>query len=233
MAQIKGGIFAKGKGGSEGIPTITIASSQMLTINTAQLTNEQFDIINSNNVIYLEAPDGSASTFCQYHITGISNLIFDSPRLDYDLETIEYYEISIDTSTKVLTYLTKSFSGGGKQLYEHNIQLSGQVVNDYAWIFVRIINDIPLPFVKHGDYVNGVNQSLQKFFEDNGFDGTDMAKMYMCEMQVGNNAGRYMGIGARFDSQYSIHYFKVWDTISTSSVNFGNTTLRGDIVRAL
>ena len=233
MAEIKGLINAKGKGGSEGIPTIIIELSQMLTSNTAQLTNEQFDIINSNNVIYLEAPDGSASIFYQYHITGVSNLIFDSPHLDYDLERIEYYEISIDTSTKVLTYLFKSFSGGGKQLYEHNIQLSGQVGSDYAWFFVRIINDSPLPFVKHGDYVNGVNQSLPKFFEDNGFDGTDMAKMYMCEMQVGNNAGRYMGIGARYNTTYSLYYFKVWDTVATNSVDFVNTTLRGDIVRTL
>ena len=114
--------------------------------------------------------------------------------------------------------------GGGKQLYQHNILLTGSVmINGYDRYFripITITNDSNLPFVKRVNYVEGQNIDLFNWFSSKGLDGTTAQKsLAVCGFSIDLQYLCY-GVGySETDERIRIMIH------SDSSFALGNTTI--------
>ena len=124
-------------GNIKSIPTITIDASQMLSESTAQLTDEQFEIIENNSFINVVMPNSQSFGF---------NCFIDAYE-DYHLalceggaSEISYFSVSINSSTKVATISMGTFQSG-KKLYQHLVHISLNATNDFGSCELIITND--------------------------------------------------------------------------------------------
>lgn len=130
MAQIKGGLFAKGGGnnGGVGFPVIEITLDQVDN-DDINFTEEQFNQIMACGNFTLKFPDG---TF--YNFIGTNNSLQASAYFyaiqDNQTTTpteLQILQLSIVKSTYVGTIspnvYTNGGGGGGSQLYQHNIRI--------------------------------------------------------------------------------------------------------------
>lgn len=131
------------------VPSITITIEQMTSATTAQLTDEQYDILDNNINIYVTVPQGFSIMIYklgseEHNIWFTSNANLSN---DNVLE-VNNFVISVNKTTKVVTIVeaknvvanptlegtesdlegieidgTKYKVGGGKQLYQHNISI--------------------------------------------------------------------------------------------------------------
>lgn len=117
------------------IPTITIDVSQMTDESHAQLTDEQYEIIENNSFINVVFPNGTSCGFNRftdayegYHLAMCSG----------DTSSITYFTASIDSSTKIATIAIGEFSGGKTQ-YQHNLVITN---SNFGYHFtLTITND--------------------------------------------------------------------------------------------
>ena len=138
---------------SGGTPTITIDVSQMIDQTTAQLTNEQYEIIENNGFINVVLPNSQSCGFNRfidaygdYHLAMCSG----------GASEITYFSVSINSTTKIATISIGDFSGGGSQLYQHNIYVRDNLFH----LTIKIINDNNTMFT---------SQSLLQWLKDNNF----------------------------------------------------------------
>ena len=123
------------------IPTITIDVSQMTDESHAQLTDEQYEIIENNSFINVVFPNGTSCGFNRF-IDGYEG--YHLAMCSGNTSEITYFTASIDSTTKIATIVIGDFNGSGK-LYQHNISIKWQP-NNAMNLFVKIINDNNTPF---------------------------------------------------------------------------------------
>ena len=96
--------------GGNAIPHITIELSQMIGSYTAQLTNEQYDLINKNSACYISLPNDDELLFTKINsslIEGLGKIALSAyiPDLPED-KFATFYIVAIDKTTKSATIQT-------------------------------------------------------------------------------------------------------------------------------
>ena len=114
MAQIKGGLFAKGGGTSGGaIPTITIEVSQVIDASSIQLTQAQVDILSENNFVNLDMQNITQMPLVKLMQNSNMPTIDFSSGLTEDVSGYTYMQFSVDKSTLVATIGQQVIASGG------------------------------------------------------------------------------------------------------------------------
>lgn len=152
----------------KGIPTITIEASQMTDESHAQLTDEQFEILENNSFINVVFPDGTRCGFnCfvdgyeGYHLAMCSG----------GTSEITYYSAIIDSSTKIATLSIGDFSAGAKT-YQHNLKLTASYGNRTLHVFLTIITS---KYTTAMDF-DGLLEYLAS--QDRYYEGNSLTKVY-------------------------------------------------------
>lgn len=208
------------------IPTLLIDFSQMYSQNVINLSPEQVELLNTFSVLYLDIPPASDvihQVIVKNEDTMNNKLSFTGYELDTTNNQVKVNEFLIDTTGNTMT-ISSITLGASKQLYQHNIILTGSVlINGYDRYFripFSITNDSELPFVKNGDYVEGQNLNLFTWFSSRGLDGTTAQKsLAVCGFSIDLQYLCY-GVG------YSVADSRIRIMIQTdSSFTLGNTTV--------
>lgn len=199
------------------IPTITIDVAQFTDETTAQLTDEQYNILSNNSIVNVITPVNSKElAFLKYTNDNATNIGF-SGILAYNSNnnTYDIVNITIDTTTKIATIVNKSISTG-KQLYQHNIVLTAFTNNDKIMVF-PIITDSDTPFTL---------STLAQFLYNNGY--TDNNNMVGVSGYSNLSGDIYwQGIFASTTSQVKVYSAKI-------NQSYGNDITRiTDNVKAL
>lgn len=215
-----GNVKGKSSGGG-GIPVITLEASQMVDSTHIQFTEEQYNTIVNNGAFYLD-------------ILGSQQLLMTCVNAS-NLADIQCYNISqtgsglqlatIDLNkTTYIGVLGISPYPQAKQLYQHNIQLNGTLINTTSTITLMftIISSSNLPFVKSNDYVSGTNQNLNQWLKDNHF--TLGIKYFNANGATSNNSFA-IGIATSGDNYFYTHYGS-----NNSPSQLVNTTLIDDVI---
>jgi hypothetical protein len=151
----------------EPIPTITIEASQM-SGTTCQLTDEQFEILNSNPVVYIIMADGRTGTFFKETLASQSDTIINFISFANDVnqeDKVETYAfiMIIDTTDKTAIYSYNEI-GGGKQLYQHNAIITYTFNGTTRMKLYPVINDSNVAFTQ---------ATFSKYLYDNNFKTKD------------------------------------------------------------
>lgn len=180
MAEIKGLINAKGKGGSGGTTKIFLADADYITITQDDLGSWSFPTSEIADIEFLTPESEDYPTESDF-ADGDLLYVYSEEVVEEDGEPVEIkkeiqaiYEIRyIENNSVVLQkrlLIPQSSGGGGStQLYKHDIKLSGTLNSNNSLLFATIINDSPLPFVKSADYVDGTNIDLMAWLRTNGY----------------------------------------------------------------
>ena len=209
MAQIKGGLFAKGGGnnGGGGFPTIDLEASQIITnpdtTQSIQFTQDQYDLIMSTLCFKLNFPmntfsfvfsgfdGGGAGTVLLYNVAPLSNSV------------ITIYKLEITKSTLLASFTALTYPSG-KQLYQHNIWFYTESGTNTTRGTLTIINDDDTPLNTISllaTYLNGKgfvdsthranyigfarNKANNLDFEQIGMYAPNTTTIYICAKQVG------------------------------------------------
>lgn len=148
------------------LPTIEIEFSQMTSQTTAQLTQDQVDILSNNGVVNIINSDGDKRTYTKVIETS-GTLGFSTPIIEVS-QTKTYWEVVVDTSDNSVELNEKTISGG-KQLYQHNVFITTNPDNTPKYtISVQIYNDDPTQFTEatfHAWLVNNGYERVNKYTE--------------------------------------------------------------------
>ena len=197
MAQIKGGLFAKGGGnnGGAGFPTIDLDASQIITnpdtTQSIQFTQDQYDLIMSTLCFKLNFPmntfsfvfsgfdGGGAGTVLLYNVAPLSNSV------------ITIYKLEITKSTLIGSFVALTYP----QLYQHNIKFYYHYQGTYIYYHLTITNNSNTPFT-----INSIEQWLQ----DKGFTDANNSVYNLCWGNMSNNF--IQGLYTNGSYWYSITY---------------------------
>jgi len=193
------------------IHTITIDAEQMLSLDTAQLTEEQFDILDSNNIVSVNLPTGDNLIFTKMADTEV--VVTYTSGVDYDVDTMatNYFIVETVRSTKIATILGNTISKAEK-LYQHNIELSNS--DDGGTILISIINNIP-------DAMTYVD--LNTFLTSNGFTYSNTSHMHNFYPNAIGVSGTNTLIGIAYYNVTTLYLRKPASAgYSTTSISFSN-----------
>lgn len=218
---------------------VIFKNGYLAKINTITTTTFK---VNNQELIEIEATTKGAfiafsqptenGDFLVYAPTAIYNKTANTQFATGDL--IIYID-SNDNPTEI--YLITGFSGDnlivekkaeyakGKQLYQHNIVISGSALSQELCVMLQITDDKNLPYVKANEYVAGTNQNLFQFLIDLGLNGSSFDKIYPATVVY---YGSYQFAGLGCDGSYFTTYYKLGD----SSQGIGGTTVK-DIIKPI
>lgn len=130
----------KGKSGGA-IPTITISMAQMQDFTTIQLTQEQLDILESNNFINFVDVSGFSYAMIVKSQAEIGNTITFSSGIEEYNGAYTYMQLFVNKTTLVATFEEKSIQASSSQpsLYQHTVRV--YQAGSYAYTLTFITED--------------------------------------------------------------------------------------------
>lgn len=207
---------------SGGTPTITIDVSQMIDQTTAQLTNEQYEIIENNGFINVVFPNSQSCGFNRfidaygdYHLAMCSG----------GASEITYFSVSINSTTKIATISIGDFSGGGggagTTLYQHNLVITN---SNFGYNFaITIIND-------NNTAINSVS-TLQTYLSSKGYKTT--SKMLKASGAMTADSVLAVAEGIYYDGTIRVQCVKSNGTTNGAITSNNGSTIKDDNIIAL
>ena len=205
MAEIKGLINAKGKGGGASGGNVWHTWTQANFID-GEATFSIGDIVKPNDI----------------PLSVADKILY----VDESDKITECYMIDAIGDISVTLEKVGEFGGGGggSQLYQHNITLKGTTTssNDTTIMFT-IVNSSALPFVKNVNYISGINQDLHQWMNDNHFNISSYVDQYL-NACGGVSSGTY-AYGIAIDNS---NYF--YTKLAGVSTQITYTTITDDVI---
>lgn len=109
--------------------------------------------------------------------------------------------------------LEKQMKSKGKQLYQHNIYIKGNISAGQFLVSLTIINQDNTPFTQ---------SSLYDYFDNNGFNST--TKIYNASGSAGNNLSSVIGMAA-INNYLQVAYYNGSITYVSSIASFDDTII--------
>ena len=236
MAQIKGLINAKGKGGS-GTPTkIFVAIDDYITITQDDLGSWSFPTSEIADIEFLTPQSENYPTESDFadgdllYVCSEEVIEEDGDVVDVERTLQEIYEVRfIEDNSVVLQrkILIPQSSGGGSQSYQHNICLSN--ASDAFKLFLHITNDVSTKYTNASDVFNYIyNKGF--VWED---DVTYQKKLFGCSGWVFNVNNEFIQVDSFImisATQIKAYGFKGSTTKADYNVNTSIFTICKDIM---